>query len=110
LPARVYGDIHGQILDLLLFFNFFAWPDKRKGDIFSMNYVFLGDFVDRGPHSVAVVALLFSLKVLYPKKIFLVRGNHEDRMMNCNYGFLENCRQLYGEHGEFESRSATFLS
>ncbi|CAD7956923.1 unnamed protein product [Amoebophrya sp. A25] len=91
LPCRVYGDIHGQLPDLLHFFNAFSWPDKRRGDIFAMNYIFLGDFVDRGNYSADVVTLLFALKVLYPNKIYLVRGNHEDRLMNQNYGFLHDC-------------------
>jgi len=99
LPCRVYGDIHGQLLDLLEFFNAFSWPDKRRGDIFSMNYIFLGDFVDRGNYSCDVVALLFSLKILYPYKIFLIRGNHEDRLMNVNYGFHDDCARKYGRDG-----------
>merc|ERR1719362_439895 len=97
LPCRVYGDIHGQLLDLLEFFNAFSWPDKRRGDIFSMNYIFLGDFVDRGAYSCDVIVLLFSLKILYPTKIFLVRGNHEDRLMNMNYGFREDCHTKFGQ-------------
>merc|ERR1711920_581761 len=100
LPCRVYGDIHGQLLDILEFFNAFSWPDKRRGDIFSMNYVFLGDFVDRGAYSCDVVCLLFSLKILYPTKIFLVRGNHEDRLMNCNYGFHADCVRKFAHEGE----------
>eukprot|EP00397_Hematodinium_sp_SG-2012_P011479 GEMP01011619.1.p1 GENE.GEMP01011619.1~~GEMP01011619.1.p1 ORF type:complete len:659 (+),score=95.45 GEMP01011619.1:50-2026(+) len=95
LPCRVYGDIHGQLPDLLQFFNAFSWPDKRRGDIFSMNYIFLGDFVDRGKFSVDVITLLFSLKLLYPTKVYLVRGNHEDRTMNQNYGFLQDCLQRF---------------
>lgn len=100
LPCRVYGDIHGQLLDLLEFFNAFSWPDKRRGDIFSMNYVFLGDFVDRGNYSCDVISLLFSLKILYPTKIFLVRGNHEDRLMNINYGFHADCVRKFSNEGE----------
>lgn len=100
LPCRVYGDIHGQLLDLLEFFNAFSWPDKRRGDIFSMNYVFLGDFVDRGNYSCDVISLLFSLKILYPTKIFLVRGNHEDRLMNVNYGFHADCVRKFAHEGE----------
>ncbi|EER17131.1 bsu-protein phosphatase, putative [Perkinsus marinus ATCC 50983] len=96
LPCRVYGDIHGQLPDLVQFFNKFSWPHTRKGDIFSMNYVFLGDFVDRGAFSVEVAALLLSLKVIYPTKIALVRGNHEDRSMNANYGFLAGAKQRFG--------------
>lgn len=101
LPCRVYGDIHGQLLDLLEFFNAFAWPDKRRGDIYSMSYVFLGDFVDRGAYSCEVVILLFALKIMYPRKIFLVRGNHEDRLMNMNYGFHESCTRTFLAEGEF---------
>jgi len=100
LPCRVYGDIHGQLLDLLEFFNAFSWPDKRRGDIFSMNYVFLGDFVDRGAYSCDVISLLFSLKILYPQRIFLIRGNHEDRLMNVNYGFHADCTRKFGHEGE----------
>ena len=95
-PARMYGDIHGNLPDLVQFFNKYSWPDKRKGDILSMNYVFLGDFVDRGSFSVEVVALLFSLKILYPTKVFLIRGNHEDRNMNYNYGFRKSCLEIFG--------------
>ena len=95
-PARLYGDIHGNLPDLVQFFNKYAWPDKRKGDILSMNYVFIGDFVDRGSFSVEVVALLFSLKLLYPSKIHLVRGNHEDRNMNFHFGFRASCLVQFG--------------
>ena len=96
LPCRVYGDIHGQMPDLLEFFKQFSWPDERKGDILAMHYLFLGDFVDRGAYSTDVIALLFSLKILYPDKVFLVRGNHEDRLMNQNYGFLQDCQTRFG--------------
>eukprot|EP00820_Chromera_velia_P016769 Cvel_26242.t1-p1 / transcript=Cvel_26242.t1 / gene=Cvel_26242 / organism=Chromera_velia_CCMP2878 / gene_product=Serine/threonine-protein phosphatase BSL1, putative / transcript_product=Serine/threonine-protein phosphatase BSL1, putative / location=Cvel_scaffold3095:295-15614(-) / protein_length=1417 / sequence_SO=supercontig / SO=protein_coding / is_pseudo=false len=96
LPCRVYGDVHGQLPDLLALFETFSWPDKRRGDILSMNYVFLGDFVDRGTFSLEVVALMFSLKLLYPRKVFLLRGNHEDRAMNANYGFKAECQSKLG--------------
>jgi diadenosine tetraphosphatase ApaH/serine/threonine PP2A family protein phosphatase/Ca2+-binding EF-hand superfamily protein len=95
-PARLYGDIHGNLPDLVQFFNKYSWPDKRKGDILSMNYVFMGDFVDRGSFSVEVVTLLFALKVLYPTRVFLIRGNHEDRNMNMHYGFRKSCHLLFG--------------
>jgi diadenosine tetraphosphatase ApaH/serine/threonine PP2A family protein phosphatase len=95
-PTRIYGDIHGNLPDLIQFFNRYSWPDKRKGDILSMNYVFLGDFVDRGSFSLEVVVLLFALKVLYPTKVFLIRGNHEDRNMNFHYGFRKSCLFHYG--------------
>jgi diadenosine tetraphosphatase ApaH/serine/threonine PP2A family protein phosphatase/Ca2+-binding EF-hand superfamily protein len=95
-PVRVYGDIHGNLPDLTQFFNKYAWPDKRKGDILSMNYVFLGDYVDRGSFSVETVALLFSLKIMYPNRVFLLRGNHEDRSMNYHFGLRKSCLAQFG--------------
>ena len=51
-----------------------------------MNYIFNGDFVDRGAHQLECVTLLFSLKALYPDQIILVRGNHEFREQNMSMG------------------------
>lgn len=65
-PCKVYGDIHGQFSDLLLFFNLFGQPQHHTGDIEAIEYVFLGDFVDRGKQSVETVLFLYCLKVLYP--------------------------------------------
>ncbi len=56
----------------------FGSPDHLIGDIEENNYVFLGDIVDRGKHSLEVLCLLLALKVQYPQRVFLVRGNHED--------------------------------
>eukprot|EP00439_Symbiodinium_sp_Y106_P030612 s513_g3.t1 len=87
-PAKVFGDIHGQLRDLLLLFG--------GGDIQTMSYVFNGDWVDRGEHQLEVVTLLFALHVLYPQQVYLVRGNHEFRDMSENMGelgFLHHCQQ-----------------
>lgn len=62
-PVKVFGDVHGQLRDLLLLFREFGMPTHRGGDIECVKYVFNGDFVDRGAHQVEVVALLFALKV-----------------------------------------------
>lgn len=62
-----------------------------------MDYIFNGDFVDRGPCSCDVVLLLFSLKVAYPRHVFLIRGNHECRTVNIHYGFKTECLRRVGE-------------
>lgn len=82
VPAKVFGDIHGQFRDLLMLFQQFGFPYHCGGDIQTTSYVFNGDFVDRGEHQLEVVALLFALKAIYPAHVFLVRGNHEFRDMS----------------------------
>eukprot|EP00056_Hartaetosiga_gracilis_P007744 m.111762 g.111762 ORF g.111762 m.111762 type:complete len:579 (-) comp12769_c0_seq2:26-1762(-) len=73
-PCYVLGDLHGNLRDL----QYFAAQFWRAGvDICPSDLLFLGDYVDRGPHSTEVIAYLLALKVLYPKKVFLLRGNHE---------------------------------
>tara|TARA_B110000285_G_C14581742_1_gene362441 strand:- start:70 stop:327 length:258 start_codon:yes stop_codon:yes gene_type:complete len=71
-PVTICGDIHGQFHDLMELF-------KTGGECPQTNYIFLGDFVDRGFHSVECFLLLMSLKVRYKDRIFLIRGNHESR-------------------------------
>mmetsp|Transcript_56583 Transcript_56583/g.132751 ORF Transcript_56583/g.132751 Transcript_56583/m.132751 type:complete len:613 (+) Transcript_56583:73-1911(+) len=92
-PCRVFGDIHGQLRDLLLLLHIYGLPSDGKGP----TLVFNGDFVDRGAHQVEVLGLLFALKLAMPGRIVLVRGNHEDRVMNERYGFQEACRLSIGE-------------
>jgi len=88
-PCRVFGDLHGQLQQLLDLFERYGSPNHYNGDVRLIHYVFNGDFVDRGPNSLEVVLLLFSLKVMYPTQITLLRGNHEDRVVNAAYGFRE---------------------
>jgi diadenosine tetraphosphatase ApaH/serine/threonine PP2A family protein phosphatase len=97
-PAKVFGDIHGQFSDMLDLFSCFGWPTRYRGDIEGMTYVFNGDFVDRGNHSLEVVAFLFACKLVYPKNIVLVRGNHELNEINCEYGFLKECKGRLGDY------------
>jgi len=100
-PIKVYGDIHGQYLDLMrLFARYKAPTDGDGGDIDSMDYLFLGDFVDRGSFSLETVCLLFALKVRYPTQIHLIRGNHEDPTINGIYGFRDECRRRLKEETE----------
>lgn len=92
-PAMIFGDIHGQYSDLMRFFDLFGSPyDAYTGKddkIQYMDYLFLGDFVDRGNHCLETICLLLALKVKYPEQIHLIRGNHEDRMINDSFGFSD---------------------
>ena len=98
-PAKLFGDVHGQLRDLLCLFREFGFPSHRGGDVEVVSYVFNGDFVDRGEHQLEVVALLFALKVSFPTRIWLLRGNHEFRWMNeesmGEHGYAHACRALF---------------
>ena len=89
-PIKVFGDIHGQYSDLMRFFDLWGIPNDG-GDIESYDYLFLGDYVDRGAHSLETIFLLMALKVKFPEKIHLLRGNHEDKWINNAFGFAEEC-------------------
>jgi len=86
----IYGDIHGQYYDLLNIFSKVGLPSETNPCLFN------GDFVDRGSFSVEVIITLLALKVLYPKSVFLNRGNHEAQTMNRVYGFEGEVKAKYG--------------
>lgn len=80
-PLKIFGDIHGQYIDLMRFFDIWK-PPAETGDIHGFDYLFLGNYVDKGQYSLEVICLLFALKLKFPKQITLLRGNHEDKNVN----------------------------
>lgn len=99
-PIKIFGDVHGQYTDLMRFFDLWGCPydgNGNDGDIESFDYLFLGDYCDRGSHSLETLCLLFALKVRYPDQVHLIRGNHEDKWINNGFGFSDECINRLGE-------------
>jgi len=88
-PVTVVGDIQGQFYDLLEIF-------RIGGTCPDVNYLFLGSFTNRGFFSVETISLLLCLKLKWPHRITLLRGNHESRALTQVYGLYSECMRKYG--------------
>ncbi|OHT12526.1 Ser/Thr protein phosphatase [Tritrichomonas foetus] len=85
----IIGDLHGNLIDLVRILSIHGLPPHT-------NYLFLGDYVDRGQFSIEVATILLSLMTLFPKNVYLLKGNHEISNINSNYGFFQEVMRSYG--------------
>ncbi|RSH91257.1 serine/threonine protein phosphatase Pzh1 [Saitozyma podzolica] len=85
-PVKIVGDVHGQYADLIRMFEMCGFPPQA-------NYLFLGDYVDRGKQSLETILLLLCYKIKFPENFFLLRGNHECANVTRVYGFYDECKR-----------------
>jgi len=110
VPAKVFGDIHGQFRDMLLLMFHYGFPQSTKGP----NFIFNGDWADRGAHQLEVISLVFALKAMFPTRVWLVRGNHEDCVQNQamgHAGLHAQCHHRLGQqsgHRAFQAMQYVF--
>ena len=81
---------------------------KIGGNIPYSNYLFLGDYVDRGYYSTETVCLLLALKVRYKERLTILRGNHESRSITQNYGFYDECMRKYENNNVWKMLTELF--
>merc|ERR1719504_349621 len=87
-PLKICGDVHGQYHDLLRLFEYGNFPPES-------NYLFLGDYVDRGKQSLETITLLLAYKIKFSENFFMLRGNHECASITRIYGFYDECKRRF---------------
>lgn len=101
-PVTVVGDIHGQFYDLMELFKITGEPPHT-------NFLFLGDYVDRGNNSLECFCYVLALKVKYRERVTLLRGNHESCEINKIYGFYDECFKKYGDERVWKMFTDVFM-
>ena len=96
-PVKIFGSINGQYNDLMRYFSLFGRPSELKGDIECVDYLFLGNFTNRGAFSLETVCLLLALKIKYNGHFHLLRGNQEDLEISKLYGLADECKEKLKE-------------
>eukprot|EP00930_Biecheleria_cincta_P019249 TRINITY_DN14740_c0_g2_i1.p1 TRINITY_DN14740_c0_g2~~TRINITY_DN14740_c0_g2_i1.p1 ORF type:complete len:859 (-),score=154.09 TRINITY_DN14740_c0_g2_i1:305-2773(-) len=96
-PAKVFGALHGQLLDVLSHFYWQGSPIEGADvcDLQYTNYTFLGNYSDRGGKSLEVLCLALGLKIKHPDRVVLLRGTHENRHLNFHLGLKAECEQRF---------------
>eukprot|EP00727_Mastigamoeba_balamuthi_P004344 m51a1_g13908 putative serine threonine-protein (972) ;mRNA; f:763693-768839 len=97
----VVGDLHGQLTDLVTILAKHGWPSETT------HYLFNGDFIDRGPHGIEVLLVLYVLRMALPGSVFLNRGNHEEKYICEGYEFKDQVTRKYSDK-EFVLACKTF--
>jgi len=100
-PVVMVGDLHGQFQDFKELLRITGPPPDT-------NFLFLGDYVDRGDASVPTVSLCWLYKLCYPNRVHLLRGNHEARQITQVYGFFDECMKRYGSAQVWRAFTDTF--
>ncbi len=102
----IVGDLRGEIKSTRKILQPFL--DEQADSL-----CFLGDYVDEGLPSLINLLYIWALVAVWPDRVALLRGNHEDISYNDNYGFLDTLRELYPKSNDFttlQTMLATFYS
>jgi predicted phosphodiesterase len=91
------GDTHGAIQETFMLIEYFYQIHQQDSKV---KFIFVGDYVDRNPFDLENLTLITAFRLLFPDNVILLRGNHEDRLINTHYGFINNLLRAFWEKGE----------